>query len=436
MGQLPWPLLAALIFIKKGAAIVNGELGTIPREVSAALVQSADELLRDRAQEHFPLSPFQTGSGTSTNMNVNEVLANRANEVLGGLRGAKSPVHPNDHVNRCQSSNDVFPSAIHVASLREIRERLVPAATALRSVLWAKALEFAPVLKLGRTHLMDALPVTLGQELGAYARQVELGVDRVTTASAGMLELPLGGTAVGTGVNAHPKFAPMVIEWLVAESGLPFVRASDAFEAQGARDACVAASGGLRGFAVSLSKIANDLRWMASGPNGALGEIRLPALQPGSSIMPGKVNPVVPEVVLQACAQVLADDCAVAQGGLGGVLELNLMMPLIAKNLLEEVDLLSQACRLLAERCVVGLEAVPGRCRSLLESSLALVTPLAEVIGYEAAARVASFAKENGISLIDAATRLRVASEETVRRLLDPVGMAGGGGAGPNAPPA
>jgi fumarate hydratase class II len=423
VGRVPWAVVAALVLVKKGAAATNAELGLVPPELARAVEAAADEVLAGRTAEHFPLSPFQTGSGTSTNMNVNEVLANRANELLGGVRGRKEPVHPNDHVNRCQSSNDAFPTALHVAAKRAIGSDLLPAADHLRGALVAKSDEFSAVVKLGRTHLMDALPVTLGHEFGAYARQVELGRTRIEEASKGLLELPLGGTAVGTGVNAHPEFASRVISWLSRETGLPFVRAQDPFEAQGSRDACVTASGAHRGLAVSLAKIANDLRWLASGPHGGLAEIRLPELQPGSSIMPGKVNPVVPEAVIQASAQVVADDVAVVQGGMGGVLELNLMMPLIARNLIEQIELLTGACRLLADRCVAGVQADAERCQRLVEASLALATPLAQLIGYDAAARVVKEARRRAVPLLRAALDLNVASEKQLRRLLDPRGM-------------
>jgi fumarate hydratase class II len=373
------------------------------------------------------LSPFQTGSGTSTNMNVNEVLANRASELLGGERGRKEPVHPNDHVNRCQSSNDAFPSAIHVAAIREMETRLLPGMDALATALGRQARALADVVKLGRTHLMDALPVTLGQEFGAYARQVTLGRRRVEATLPGLRELPLGGTAVGTGLNAHPEFAGRVIAWLSAEAGTALTRAEDPFEAQGSRDACVATSGTLRGVAVALAKIANDLRWMASGPYGGLAELRLPELQPGSSIMPGKVNPVVPEAVIQACAQVIANDLAVGLGGAGGVLELNLMMPLIARNLLESIVLLADASSLLAVRCVAGLEADAERCRELVEGSLALATPLASLVGYDATAQVVREARRRKVSLLRAAQDLQVAAPEELERLLDPAGMVARG---------
>ncbi len=422
-GRVPWPVVAALVLVKKGAARVNGDLALIPAPVAEAIQSAADEVLASKGEEHFPLSPFQTGSGTSTNMNVNEVLANRASELLGGRRGEKRPVHPNDHVNRCQSSNDAFPTALHLGAARAIRDELLPAASRLQDALATKARAFARVVKLGRTHLMDAVPVTLGQEFGGYARQIALGRERVELALQGLLELPLGGTAVGTGLNAHPEFARRTIAWLAETTGIPFLRAGDAFEAQGARDACVSASGALRGVAVSLGKVANDLRWMASGPHGGLAEIRLPELQPGSSIMPGKVNPVVPEAVIQGAAQVVANDLAVVQGGFGGVLELNLMMPLIARNLLESIFLLSGSCALLADRCVAGVEADPERCRELLEGSPALATPLAKVVGYDVAARVVGEALRRRISLLRAAVDLGVAPEEELRRLLDPETM-------------
>jgi fumarate hydratase class II len=423
VGTVPWGVVGALIRIKKGAARVNGSLGLLSPEVAGAIRDAADEALTGNWVQHFPLSPFQTGSGTSTNMNVNEVLANRANELLGGERGRRHPVHPNDHVNRCQSSNDAFPSAIHIGAALAIRDALLPAVARLEKALAAKASELGDVVKLGRTHLMDALPVTLGQEFGGYARQVARAGEGIRAASESLRELPLGGTAVGTGVNAHPDFAARAIAWLAEDTGLPLRRARDPFEAQSARDACVAASGALRGLAVALAKVANDLRWMASGPHGGLAEIRLPELQPGSSIMPGKVNPVVPEAVIQACAQVLGNDLVVAQGGMGGVLELNLMMPVIARNLLESIELLAVGCTIFAERCVVGVEADPERCAELLGGSLSLVTPLARAVGYDAAAQVAKEARRRRIGLLQAALELEVAPEEELRRLLDPRSM-------------
>ncbi len=425
VGRMPRAVLDALVRIKRAAARVNRDLGLVPPDVADAIVRAADEVLAGRLDDPFPLSPFQTGSGTSSNMNVNEVLAIRASELLGAARGGPMPVHPNDHVNRCQSSNDAFPTAIHLAVASGVRDRLAPAAARLQAALADRASAFAGVVKLGRTHLMDALPVTLGQEFGGYARQVELGRARVGRAAEDLLELPLGGTAVGTGVNAHPEFAGRVVAVLAEETGLGFVRARDPFEAQGARDACVAVSGAVRGLAVALAKIANDLRWLASGPHGGLAEIRLPALQPGSSIMPGKVNPVVPEAVLQAAAQIQGNDLVVAQAGAGGVLELNLMMPVLARNLWESVVLASDACRLLADRCVSGIEADPDRCRDLVERSPALVTPLAERVGYDAAARVVHEADRRRVTLLEAALALDVADEPTLRRLLDPTAMAG-----------
>ena len=432
VGLLPPPLVKALVRIKRTAARVNGDLELIPGGIADAIVGAADEVLAGRWADQFPLSPFQTGSETSTNMNVNEVLANRASEVLGGRRGAREPVHPNDHVNRCQSSNDVFPSAVHLAMAMELAERVEVAAGALAAELERKAAAFADVVKLGRTHLMDALPVTVGQEFGAYAHAVSGGVRRLVVARMTLCELPLGGTAVGTGMNAHPEFAARVIAALAEDTGLPLVRAGNPFEALGARAAALAASGACRELAVVLAKVANDLRWMASGLDGGLGELRLPALQPGSSIMPGKVNPVVPEAVLQAAAQVVANDLAVTQGALGGVLELNLMMPLIARNLLEQAELLDGACRLLAERCVAGIEVDRERCRALVERSLALVTPLARSLGYDVAARVAKEAQRRGVSLLQIATEMQVAPEAELRRLLDPSTMVGAGASDPD----
>ncbi|MDF1552313.1 MAG: class II fumarate hydratase [Deferrisomatales bacterium] len=425
VGRLPLPLVRALVQVKRAAARVNACLGLIPQDIADAVVGAADEVLGGRWADQFPLSPFQTGSGTSTNMNVNEVLANRASELLGGRRGDKERVHPNDHVNRCQSSNDAFPTAVHLAMALELRERVEVAAKSLAALLEDKAAGFADVVKLGRTHLMDALPVTVGQEFGAYAHAVSRGARQLVVARKALCEMPLGGTAVGTGMNAHPEFAARVIAALAEDTGLPLVRAGNPFEALSTRAAALAASAACREVAVVLAKVANDLRWMASGPDGGLGELRLPALQPGSSIMPGKVNPVVPEAVLQAAAQVVANDLAVTQGALGGVLELNLMMPLIARNLLEQAELLDGACRLMAERCVAGIEVDRERCLALVERSLALVTPLARSLGYDVAARVAKEAQRRGVPLLQVATEMGVAPEAELRRLLDPTTMLG-----------
>jgi len=375
--------IEALAWIKAAAARVNAELGVVPEDMAKAIADAADEVANGRWDGEFPVDVFQTGSGTSSNMNANEVLATLASERLG------APVHPNDHVNASQSSNDVFPSSIHLAATGAVVRNLIPALDHLAAALGRKASEFATVVKSGRTHLMDATPVTLGQEFGGYAAAIRLGVERLQATLPRLGELPLGGTAVGTGINMPAGFAARVIEELREATALPLTEARDHFEAQGSRDALVEASGMLRVVAVSLYKIANDLRWMASGPRAGLAEIRLPDLQPGSSIMPGKVNPVIPEAVCQVVAQVIGNDAAVAFGGAAGNLELNVMLPVLARNLLESIRLLANISRLLADRCVDGIEADEERCRTYAESSASIVTPLNRYLGYEEAAKVA-----------------------------------------------
>ncbi|WP_236246574.1 aspartate ammonia-lyase [Streptomyces sp. CC210A] len=375
--------IAALAHIKAAAARVNAELGVLDADLAHAVREAAGEVAEGRWDDHFPVDVFQTGSGTSSNMNMNEVLATLASERLG------RPVHPNDHVNASQSSNDVFPSSIHVAATAAVTEDLIPALEHLAMSLERKSAEFAEVVKSGRTHLMDATPVTLGQEFGGYAAQMRYGVERLRASLPRLAELPLGGTAVGTGINTPPGFAAAVITEVARITGLPLTEARDHFEAQGARDALVETSGQLRTVAVSLTKIANDLRWMASGPRTGLAEIALPDLQPGSSIMPGKVNPVVPEAVLMVAAQVTGNDTTVAVAGAAGNFELNVMLPVMAKNLLESVRLLSRAARLLADRTVDGITANVERAREYAESSPSVVTPLNRYIGYEEAAKVA-----------------------------------------------
>jgi len=376
-------LIGALASVKGAAAVVNGRLGVIDADLAQAVHDAAAEVARGTHDAHFPVDVFQTGSGTSTNMNANEVIATLAQRRLG------RDVHPNDHVNASQSSNDVFPTAIHIAATRAVVRDLVPALRHLEAALSRKSVELAAVVKSGRTHLMDATPVTLGQEFAGYAAQVARGVERVEATLPRVGELPLGGTAVGTGINTPPGFAAAVVQLLADDLGLPLREARDHFEAQGARDALVELSGQLRTVAVSLTKVCNDLRWMGSGPRTGLAEIRLPDLQPGSSIMPGKVNPVVPEATLMVCAQVVGNDAAVAWAGASGAFELNVMMPVIARNVLESVRLLANASRLLADRCVDGIEADAERCREYAESSPSVVTPLNRWIGYEAAAKVA-----------------------------------------------
>ncbi|MER5349938.1 class II fumarate hydratase [Kitasatospora sp. NPDC002551] len=375
--------IAALARIKAAAARVNARLGVLDAETADAIVSAAEEVAAGRWDDEFPVDVFQTGSGTSSNMNTNEVIATLAGERLG------RPVHPNDHVNASQSSNDVFPSSIHIAATAAVTHDLVPALEHLAEALERKAAEFAGVVKAGRTHLMDATPVTLGQEFGGYAAQVRHGRERLLATLPRVAELPLGGTAVGTGINTPPGFAAAVIEEVARATDLPLTEARDHFEAQGARDGLVELSGQLRTVAVGFTKIANDLRWMGSGPRTGLGELNLPDLQPGSSIMPGKVNPVLPEVVLMVAAQVIGNDATVTVAGASGNFELNVMLPVIARNVLESVRLLANSARLLADRAVDGITANAERAREYAESSPSVVTPLNRYIGYEEAAKVA-----------------------------------------------
>jgi fumarate hydratase class II len=375
--------IRALGLVKAAAAQVNGELGVLEPDVAEAVYEAARQVADGRHDAEFPIDVFQTGSGTSSNMNANEVIASLAAKALG------RPVHPNDQVNASQSSNDDFPTSIHVAATAAITRDLLPALGHLASALEAKSAELDSVVKAGRTHLMDATPVTVGQEFGGYAAQVRIGMERLQTTLPRLAELPLGGTAVGTGINAPPGFAARVIEILAHETGLELTEARNHFEAQGSRDSLVEASGQLRVVAVGLYKICTDLRWMGSGPRAGLGEIRLPDLQPGSSIMPGKVNPVLPEAMSMVCAQVVGNDATIAFAGAAGNFELNVMMPVMAANLLESIRLLSTCARLLADRCIAGIEADVEHCRELAESSPSIATPLNRVIGYENAAAVA-----------------------------------------------
>jgi fumarate hydratase class II len=382
--------LSALGAIKAAAARVNGEMGILDAETAAAVAEAAEAVARGELDDHFPIDVFQTGSGTSSNMNANEVIASLSAERLG------RPVHPNDHVNASQSSNDVFPSSIHLAATGAVVNELLPALDHLAAALEAKREDFGGVVKSGRTHLMDATPVTLGQEFGGYAAQVRAGIERLQATLPRLAELPLGGTAVGTGINMPPGWAAKVIAELASRTGLPLTEARNHFEAQGARDGLVEASGQLRTVAVSLYKIANDLRWMGSGPRAGLREINLPDLQPGSSIMPGKVNPVIPEAVCMVCAQVIGNDAVIAFGGAAGNFELNVMLPLLARNILESIRLLANVSRLFADRCIAGITANVDRAREFAEGSPSIVTPLNRYIGYEEAAKVAKQALAEG----------------------------------------
>ncbi|HEY3356209.1 MAG TPA: class II fumarate hydratase [Polyangia bacterium] len=420
---LPLPVLHAAALVKRLAADVNATLGLIPPPLADAIVRAAREVERGEHDRDLVVDVFQTGSGTSSNMNVNEVIANRANELLGNPRGSYRPIHPNDHVNRCQSSNDVIPSSIRIALRRELEQGLAPALDGLAAALAERGRAFADVLKIGRTHLMDAVPVTLGQELGGYAAQIAHGARRVRAAFADLEELPLGGTAVGTGLNAHREFGPRVIAALAETTGVPFRPAENRFEAMGAQDPLVAASGAMRTVAASVLKIAQDLRLLSSGPRCALGEITLPELQPGSSIMPGKVNPVIAEVAIQVAVQVMGNDVVTGIAGGLGVLELNVMQPLLARNVLESAALLTAAAGLLTRKCVAGIEANARRCADLIEQSLAMVTPLAVRIGYNRAAELAHEAYHSGKSIRQVLQERHVFPEDEIDALLDPSTM-------------
>ena len=425
--RFPRRFIAALGMIKGEAAVVNADLGIVESDLSELIQEAALEVADGKLDSNFPLDIFQTGSGTSTNMNANEVIANRAIELAGGEIGSKSPVHPNDHVNASQSSNDVIPTAIHVAVYGAVVEDLEPALDHLAGALEAKAAEFDDVVKIGRTHLQDAVPVRLGQEFAAYAQQVRNGQARIGAAKPRLAELALGGTAVGTGLNADPRFAPGVIARLAKRTGHPFVGAPNRFEALAAKEAAGEMSGALKTIAVSMTKIANDIRWLGSGPRCGIGEISLPSLQPGSSIMPGKVNPVIPESVLMVAAQVAGNDLTVTLGGMSGVFELNVMMPVIAYNLLQSTEILANAANLLADRCVAGLEANRERCESLVEESLAMVTSLAPTIGYDNAAEIAKQAFATGRTVRELAMERKVLEADELEKALDARAQTEGG---------
>jgi fumarate hydratase class II len=415
--KLPAVFIHQLARVKKCAAEVNSGLDLLDDALADAIIQAADEVIAGQLNDQFVVDLFQTGSGTSTNMNMNEVLASRANEILTGQRAGKSPVHPNDHVNLGQSSNDVIPTVIHLSAAGRITGDLLPALTHLQKTLQTKTDEFADVVKIGRTHLQDAVAVTLGDEFSAYVRQVELGIERIHHGLPHLYELALGGTAVGNGINTHPSFAPRVIASLAEQTGLPFVEAKNHFEAQATRDAGVEISGILKTIATGLVKIAGDIRWLGSGPRCGIGEINLPALQPGSSIMPGKVNPVIPEAVIQVAYQVMGNDTTILLGGQSGRFELNVTMPLIAYNLLQSIDLLAKAVTILADKCVSGLTANRDRCREYVDRSLAMATLLVPHIGYDRAAEVAKQAHETGRTIHEIVLAEKILPPETIRRM-------------------
>jgi fumarate hydratase class II len=417
--RFPRRFIRALGLIKKHAARTNARLGLLDERIAQAVERAAQEVAEGKLDREFVVDIFQTGSGTSTNMNANEVIANRAGELLGGKRGDKS-VHPNDHVNRGQSSNDVIPTAIHIAALDALQYALVPALSELHSALASKAAEFQPVLKIGRTHLQDATPIRLGQEFSGYAAQVQEGLQRIQALEESLGQLALGGTAVGTGLNTHPEFACRTIAGISDETGLRLREAANHFQAQGSIDACVAASATLKALAVSLVKIANDVRWLGSGPRCGLGELLLPPTQPGSSIMPGKVNPVMSEMLLQVCAQVIGADATIAFSGTLGAFELNTMLPVTAYNLLQSMELLANGCGVFARRCIAGLRADAARCDGYLEQSLAMCTALAPVIGYDRAAAIAKRAHESGKTVREVALELRILEPARLHELLDP----------------
>jgi fumarate hydratase class II len=413
--------IQALGVIKLACAEVNHELHLLDDRLHALLQQVMSEVIEGKLDSHFVVDIFQTGSGTSTNMNANEVIASRANEIATGKRGGKEPIHPNDHVNMQQSSNDVIPTAIHVSASVAMKESLLPALKHLADTLDAKAKQFDDVVTIGRTHLQDATPIRLGQELSGYAQQARLGAMRAEKAIRALRELPLGGTAVGTGINSHPDFASKAIARIAQRTGIDFVEAKNHFEAQASKDGVVEASGQLKTIAISLTKIANDIRWLASGPRCGIGEIRIPATQPGSSIMPGKVNPVMSEMVLQVAAQVIGNDATItfAASGLGSSFELNVMMPVMAYNLLQSIELLSNAARVFADRCAAGIEANRERCESLVEQSLAMGTSLAPLIGYDQAADIAKESLKTGKTIRQIATEREVLDEAALNKALD-----------------
>jgi fumarate hydratase class II len=434
--RFPRLFIAAMGVVKWSCAQVNFDLKLLDEKKRDLIQKAAVEVIDGKLDGQFVVDIFQTGSGTSTNMNTNEVIAGRANEIATGKRGGKDPIHPNDHVNMEQSSNDVIPTAMHVSAAMAIKQDLAPALEYLAAALRKKADQYDKVLKIGRTHLQDATPIRLGQELGGYAQQAKLGAARCARAVAALRELPLGGTAVGTGINSHPEFAGRAIAAISKMTGIEFVEAANHFEAQAAKDAIVEVSGLVKAIAISLTKIANDIRWLASGPRCGIGEISVPSTQPGSSIMPGKVNPVMSEMLLQVAAQVIGNDATVAwSAAIGGNFELNVAMPVMAFNLLQSIELLAKGARVFADRCVEGLEANVKRCEELVEQSLAMCTSLAPAIGYDKAAEIAKESFKTGKTVRQIAIEKKVLGEAELNKALDAMRMTrpqadviGGGG--------
>ena len=423
--RMPRELIRAMGILKKAAALVNVELGTLPKEKGELIVKAADEVIEGKLDDHFPLVVWQTGSGTQTNMNTNEVISNRAIEMAGGELGSKKPIHPNDDVNKAQSSNDTFPTAMHIAAVEEIHRRLIPMIARLRDTLKEKSEAFKDVIKIGRTHLMDAVPLTLGQEFSGYVEALTLGLERINDALKRLYPLALGGTAVGTGLNTHPKFAKKAAAKIAKLTDKPYVSAPNKFEALASHDAIVEASGVMKTLACSLMKIANDVRWLASGPRCGLGELNIPANEPGSSIMPGKVNPTQSEAMTMVCTQVIGNDVAVNVGGASGNFELNVFKPVMIYNLLQSIRLLADACEMFNENCAVGIEPNEANIKKHLENSLMLVTALNPHVGYDNAAKIAKKAHADNSTLKEAAVALGILTEEKFDEFVRPEQMTG-----------
>ncbi len=416
-------MINALGIIKRSAAIVNYNLGTLDEERKNAIIQAADEVIEGKFDNQFLIDTFQTGSGTSSNMNCNEIIANRSSELMGGKIGTREPVHPNNHVNMGQSSNDVIPTAIHIAAYMEIHNSLIPALQLLTEALDQKTEEFAAIVKIGRTHLQDATPITLGQEFSGYYQMVKNGIQRLQSVQKHLSELAQGGTAVGTGINTKSEFGQLMAQEISQCAGIEFTEAVNHFEAQAAQDAAVETSGALKTVAVSLSKIANDIRWLGCGPRAGIGELILPAVQPGSSIMPGKVNPVICESMIQVCAQVIGNDTAITIGGQGGFFELNLMLPLIAHNLTQSLEILTNSTLIFTNKLVKDLKANETICSSYIEGSLAMCTSLAPIIGYDRCAEIAHKAYESGKTIREIALEEKILDKKELDILLDPTNM-------------
>jgi fumarate hydratase class II len=423
--RFPRELIRALGILKKAAALTNKELGILPVDKADLIVKASDEVIDGKLDEHFPLVVWQTGSGTQTNMNANEVISNRAIEISGGVMGSKKPIHPNDDVNKAQSSNDTFPTAMHIAAVEEIHRRLIPMVTKLRDALEAKSKEFKDIIKIGRTHLMDATPLTLGQEFSGYTQQLTNGLERINGCMSRLYELALGGTAVGTGLNTHPEFAVKSAAKIAALTGLPFITARNKFEALATHDALVELSGVLKTIAASLMKIANDIRWLGSGPRSGIGELSLPENEPGSSIMPGKVNPTQCEAMTMVCVQVFGNDVAVNIGGAMGNFELNVFKPVIIYNVLQSIKLLADSCESFTDHCIVGIEANKTNIKKHLENSLMLVTALNPHIGYDNAAKVAKKAHKENKTLKEAVVELNLLTAEKFDEVVRPEKMIG-----------